>query len=338
MRVLIAVALIGAAWFPATAACDDFRPARLIESQPPEYPRVAQLSGQEGWVVLSYVITIDGDVRDVFVADSTGSAQFEHAAKEAVKRFRYEPAQLDGAAVEQSESQFKITFHFDESEQAASPRFAQSFRRLQNQLERGNHEQARRELDRMQSRPRLNLYEDAWYWWAKANYETRTGDVEAARASLRRAIAYEGIFLPPDIFLNALQLQFVDHARSGNPAAALRAYERIVEHDEEGDIAARLRPAVDELEVMLQDAPFIHVHGTVGGVLPWSHRLSRRTVELRDPTGMVSRLDFRCERRAESVDYAEGAAWHLPAAWGPCWVHVHANPGTTFSLVEYDAA
>ncbi|MCC5867003.1 MAG: energy transducer TonB [Gammaproteobacteria bacterium] len=338
MREMIVVALIFAAWLPAKAVSDDFRPARLINSQPPEYPRVAQLSGQEGWVVLSYVITVDGDVRDVFVADSTGSPLFERAAKAAVKRFRYEPAQLDGVAIEHSESRFKITFQLEESEQAASPRFAQSFRRLQNHLERGNHEQAGRELNRMQNRPRLNLYEDAWYWWAKANYETRLGDTESARVSLRRAIAYEGVFLPPDIFLNALQLQFVDHARGGNPAAALRVYERIVEHDEAGDVSARLRPAVDELQIMLTDAPFIQVRGNVHSTQPWSHGLSRRSVELRDLTGIVSRLDFRCERRAESIEYAEGAAWHLPEAWGPCQVYVHANPGTSFTLIEYDPA
>ena len=64
----------------------------------PEYPESMRLGHKEGVVILEAVITTSGDVDDVRVLKSEG-AILDRAASDAVRRWRYRPATLNGRAV-----------------------------------------------------------------------------------------------------------------------------------------------------------------------------------------------------------------------------------------------
>jgi protein TonB len=73
---------------------------KLVKSTAPEYPESALARGVSGSVLLSFTVDTRGETRDVQVLQSTPAGVFDRAAISAVKRWRYAPILVNGAAVE----------------------------------------------------------------------------------------------------------------------------------------------------------------------------------------------------------------------------------------------
>jgi periplasmic protein TonB len=84
--------------------------AVLLKAAAPNYPRPALQAQQTGWVVVAFTIDVDGRPRDVKVVDSQPRIVFDHAAVDAVNRYRFTPAMKDGVAVSSTRQQ-KIEFN-----------------------------------------------------------------------------------------------------------------------------------------------------------------------------------------------------------------------------------
>jgi len=72
-------------------------PTPLKSNVPPAYPELARNAGKTGMVILKVVINVDGSVGNIEVM--RGEEPFASAAKEAVKKWRYEPARYKGQAI-----------------------------------------------------------------------------------------------------------------------------------------------------------------------------------------------------------------------------------------------
>jgi periplasmic protein TonB len=75
----------------------------------PVYPMRALQRRLEGWVIVEFVVTASGNVRNVVVVESS-EPMFEQAAIDAAAKFRYKPRIVDGEAVEVAGVQNRITF------------------------------------------------------------------------------------------------------------------------------------------------------------------------------------------------------------------------------------
>ena len=84
--------------------------AVLVKAVAPNYPRPALQAQQTGWVVVAFTIDVDGRPRDVKVVDSQPRTVFDHAAVDAVNRYRFTPAMKDGVAISSTRQQ-KIEFN-----------------------------------------------------------------------------------------------------------------------------------------------------------------------------------------------------------------------------------
>jgi protein TonB len=73
------------------------RPVRLVKGEP-EYPRAARQAGLGGRVTLRAVIAEDGSVEAVEVLSSSNSL-FDSSAVDAVRKWRYRPALMNGRPV-----------------------------------------------------------------------------------------------------------------------------------------------------------------------------------------------------------------------------------------------
>jgi periplasmic protein TonB len=76
----------------------DIRAPELVRRIEPGYPEPARKARQEGIVVLEAIIAASGSIEDVRVVKSAG-VLLDSAAEEAVRRWRYRPATLNGRAV-----------------------------------------------------------------------------------------------------------------------------------------------------------------------------------------------------------------------------------------------
>ena len=79
----------------------------------PRYPPRAAERGLEGYVLLEFVVTRQGTVRDPVVVDSSNT-MFNRPAIDAVQRFRYRPRVIDGEPVEVPGVRFRITFELED--------------------------------------------------------------------------------------------------------------------------------------------------------------------------------------------------------------------------------
>jgi protein TonB len=74
---------------------------RRVRFVPPQYPARALDRGITGWVDIEFTVATDGTTRDAKVRAAEPAEVFERAALNAVGRWRYEPHQVDGVAVDQ---------------------------------------------------------------------------------------------------------------------------------------------------------------------------------------------------------------------------------------------
>jgi TonB family protein len=74
----------------------------------PHYPRDMMKHGQSGEVLISFIVTKEGNVRDLKALKATNES-FATAAKEAVLRGRYQPTMKDGEPVE---SRYEVPIRF----------------------------------------------------------------------------------------------------------------------------------------------------------------------------------------------------------------------------------
>ena len=79
----------------------------------PIYPARALSRGIEGYVDMSFTVTITGTVRDPIVMYSSSSL-FERAATRAVLKFKYKPRVVDGVPVDVSGVKTRISFQIED--------------------------------------------------------------------------------------------------------------------------------------------------------------------------------------------------------------------------------
>jgi protein TonB len=92
------------------AAGGETSDATLLKGIEPTYPSAALRAHQGGWVVVSFSIATDGHTDDIRVVDAQPKHVFDHAAMDAVRRYRFKPAMKDGVAVSTTRQQ-KIEFN-----------------------------------------------------------------------------------------------------------------------------------------------------------------------------------------------------------------------------------
>jgi protein TonB len=83
---------------------------------PPPYPRRAQERGIEGCVMLKFIVTKVGSVRNPVIEWSTPSGIFDRAAMRAAMKFKYKPQIRDGEAIEVKDVYNIIIFKIEDKD------------------------------------------------------------------------------------------------------------------------------------------------------------------------------------------------------------------------------
>ena len=80
----------------------------------PIYPRRAQTRGIEGYVLLEFVVTRTGAVRDPVVIESKPPGIFDRAAIAAALKFKYKPKVVNGEPIDVAGVKNRITFELQD--------------------------------------------------------------------------------------------------------------------------------------------------------------------------------------------------------------------------------
>lgn len=96
------------------------KPPMIIYAPAPEYPPEARKQKLEGKVKLKITISDEGEVSKAEVSESSGYDFFDNAALDAIKNWRFTPAEENGHLIEEIRT-IKIIFRFEEPNVQKNP-------------------------------------------------------------------------------------------------------------------------------------------------------------------------------------------------------------------------
>ncbi|HEX5786676.1 MAG TPA: TonB family protein, partial [Woeseiaceae bacterium] len=178
-----AVPAFGQALFQTDVDASDVR-AVPIERPAPNFPGGVR-TGQEGWVRVNFVVTPDGRATDPIVVEAAGGAPFEHAVREMLDRWRFEPP----GAHEIGNNVIDAYFEIDRGRDAASANFIRRSRRIVRHVYDEEAGPAREQLDAAVELGGWNLYESTMLNLMAGRVAALEGDDFGKLEHYRRAFA-----------------------------------------------------------------------------------------------------------------------------------------------------
>ena len=329
---------------PAEDNLSTFLTAVPRKKSPPIYPLEALSRRREGWVALSFMISPEGEVTEPMIEESSGAESFEKAALEAVKKWRYNPATLNGQPVEDTITRAVIRFAL-ESESGERPGVSNGFRvsylRVKDSVSKPDLQQAASLLDELAQKERLSLTEDSWYWWLKYTYLDAAGSsAEEKRDALTRAIGYDDL-LPPDLLVAAsvglydLRVKEADYAGALRTLDRLKGSRRARNSARYAEVVKALDASAQQIGALIDGDTTLRVDAMIGEHDYWVQGLLRRSFSIEEIRGHIDSVEVRCTRRNARFGSVSGEhTWTIPKSWGDCGAYVKGNPGTTFVVYE----
>jgi len=83
---------------PSTIQVGDLG-TQMLSRRMPRYPMESRRKREQGTVILSVIVGLDGGVESIGIARSSGFSRLDDAARDAVKHWRWHPIIRDGSAV-----------------------------------------------------------------------------------------------------------------------------------------------------------------------------------------------------------------------------------------------
>lgn len=319
--------------------------AKPVRRHAPDYPRYELHRGRAGWVKLSFVVTEEGRVVDPIVEDSSGSSRFEEAALKVVRKWRYEPATIEGQPVQQCQTETLIRFELEPKAIGAGRKYRRAHRRISRLLETGEIDEAEALIAETEQEDGLNAYEIARLWMLKAIVAGERGDESAQLAALKRTIASKGAWIEDELYPSLLRSVLALKIRLGRYGSALGTYEDYVEATGSDEGLGALREVVGEIRAAAAGPAPLLVEANIGDGAAceecrssWHYRPLRNAFTIADIEGAADELEIRCDWQRVTDTVREGVQWNIPASWGDCRVIVTGEKGTRFSFYEMPEA
>jgi len=300
----------------------------------PKYPIDAARRGQEGWVVMSFVVDTDGKVNSTIVEDSSNGKVFNKAAKKAIEQWEYEPTTINGKVVEQCKNTIRFDFMLDTENQGARRKFARSYKKITQLITNKKFDEAQNNIEKLKNKGAWNLYEDAWINSLSALLFNETGDEIKELAALRSLNRSDKSYFDENITLNQLIRLFNLNVEHKLYAEALKVAKKVKKLDKAKKIYFKLEKVVDQLEKFIDSGGDYVVKGNISNKGVWSYGLARNSFGFTGQTSNLRKLDVRCDNKHSVYSIAKDSVWTIPSSWGKCRVFVYGDNNSVVNLVE----
>ncbi len=333
--------LIAAAQGSHDYTLDNAGDAVTLDQPGPDYPGDRVRRGQEGWVMMSYVVTEDGRAIDPIVLDSSGGGSFEAEARKVLPKWRFEPREAESPY-----NVVKIRSEIRRGRDAATSNFIRRTRRIVTHLYEEEYDMAREQADSAYALGGWNLYESTMLWMMLGRVEGAEGNPAGKLEMYTRAGAMGNArALKTDDRVELLEKIFLLEVHLEHRFAALATYEALKTLRGSDEAVARIEPRVETIRRTLDAEDTIAARATVfspcdceDGEPLWHYIPGRRTFSFDNVNGNVERFEARCERHRISGPASTGTRWTLQPDWGHCRVIVFGDDGSTFDFLEHRVA
>jgi len=313
-----------------------FSPARTVEIKNPKYPQNALNKGLEGWVVLGYMVDVEGHAQAPIVIDSSDPV-FEQAAIKSVMAAKYQPAMQNGEPVESCTHRRRFTFALGDwaGRQTVSKRFARLARHFRNAATDNEQETMAELYEKLNSLEMNSAYEQGYFQLVSGQYFEAIGELERATNHYQRAVSWSSASLKQQNIIFAAQ-------KTTNLLLQQEKYLEVM--DFVNGLDDELRD-VKEMQSVNRVAQKIEQHFAEVEVLKntqatnddgKSFVLLRRPVfELDAAEGAIDTFTLRCRSKYITYSYAGAKTIHIPKEWGECGLSLTGQPNTSFSVYQY---
>ncbi|MBE1302354.1 MAG: TonB family protein [Alteromonadaceae bacterium] len=307
--------------------------ATPLERVSPTYPVSAARRGKEGWVQVSFVVDEEGNVVDPVIHDSSGVHGFEKASLNAVKKWKYTPAMVDGEPVEQCHSRVKLSFKMRDSKASVTRKFKSKYKEASKLISAKDFDAATTIIEELEQREQYNFTESNYLWVLQALLAEGQQDNEKMLSALAR-IKFSGKgYLNDTLYMSMMQKLFVTNLKTNRLAYATEAYNVIKEHAPDSDVAVKLAPYQKKIEDYIASGNPLVISGNIDDGKSWSHKLVRSEFELVSEKPL-DRVEIRCDNKRSTYNSVMGNTFTIPEKWGQCMVYVNSDPGVSFTLSE----
>jgi TonB family protein len=320
------------------ASSTDAVPVEIFQgprlSGPPQlipYPEDLRLHSKEGWVNVSFMVDPQGKPYELMVTDASGDAGFKKNALKLVSQWQFNPATLDGQAVD-SAMEFKVIYAITGFGEGARPQFSKAYRDLfkyVNANDKAGADAAMRKLSVD------NLYEDAYFGFAQSVYAQKWGTESEQLAGLSRAVAHENgaRFLPKKQFIVALSAMLPLQVRARDFSGALQSFVKLQKLGADEALLATFKPTIDQINALKDNDRSFSVPGEIVDG-SWCLPLFKRKFSVDVTSGHLSEVKLRCERKYVFFAFDPTLEYKVSEKYGACLLQLTGDPGTKFKLMQ----
>lgn len=314
----------------------------------PRYPRTPAVNSVESWVGLRFEVDEQGRPRDVHVYDSGGEGGvyqgFERAAIQALKRWRFTPATLDGKRVSRTMRQV-VQFEIDPG-RGVSPEFRTLFKAASDALAGETPDlqgaaQALAALKELNTRVGRSMMEHGLAAVLSVDYHLARGEEAQALEYAERAVELLERSEMTAAYHRVLRQAFALHAGRHDYRTALDRFATLVEADMLLDPddpihaeAARIRELLDGDRPIVSDARLERCLLCRDDTYLYDRPLNRKRFTVEAEAGAVDRIRIRCGVDKTMIAWSAEQVWRVDSAAEDCDIAIYGEPGAAFTLVE----
>ncbi len=314
---------------------ETFTPPSRVTAAPPKYPRTRQIRNQEGWVKLNFMIDPEGKPYDITVSESSKDTGFEDSAVKSIEQWEYQPAILNGEAIDAGTSVF-ITFELSGGKPGATARFVTRYKRLLKLIDQDNKEQATLEFGKLENMSR-NLYEEAYFNLARYNYQkTWGGDSTILYGAISRAAAMDKDrgFLPDEVLTSVLASKFSLEIQLNKLANALETASILQKRELPIAKQAQIQTVVEQINLIKETGQPFSAQDLIRKDNRGFHNLVHNRFYLADVKGDIAELRLHCDRGYVGFIFDPERVYSVSDDWDNCSLILIGTPGTRYTLMQ----
>lgn len=321
-------------------SADDYQFEQInpVTLEAPEPPSSRVGPGPEGWIKLRFTINSDGTTDNIEILDFMPSAFSRRNTENAVESWTFNPAMVDGEAVEWHNNIVVVNFDLPQIPNISGPQFTTPYAEVEESINEGDYDRAARRASNNLRNSTFTLHDIGLGNIQLAIIEMRREDMHTAHQAITRATIAEVTQLTNEELDVALQYRFNIEVQLGRYMDALDTYDRraalgmMADDDIMHEQSSQIRDAIDQgFTLNAQGKILDRGEG-------WFFVPTRRTFAIANVEGDVDSIDVVCNRRIISLEYQADVEWSLPESWGDCSLTVQGNRNTTFTFYEFTGA
>lgn len=320
---------------------------QAIERKNPRYPREAQNAGMEGWVRVRFAVDERGRPKDIEVYRSSGVGRvhelFERETVRALKRWKFEPAVLDGEPT--SYDNFFQTMLFSIAGENDKPRLTRTFHNhltaTINAIEAGDLDAARVSLDELEAQEIRFLSEHAFLATTQAMYWQATGDHDQALEAAEQALWLFDDQMTAGVEERVLRIAALLNAHENNYHEALERFDALLaltgpleSDDPLFQLDERIKAALAAEEPVVTEGAIERCALCRGETYLFGRDLNRNRFLVEVESGSVESVRVSCPPAHVSLAWGQDVVWNLAQDPADCSVSLRGEPGTQVRLVE----